>query len=70
LSKDGGSAVQREGQSVCATATCEHTWFAEQDYCDCRDHHTRHADRSVSRIRLLLGSVPCDQGHIHRTLIG
>jgi hypothetical protein len=32
-----------EGQSVCAIATCEHTWFAEQDCCTCGDHHTRHA---------------------------
>lgn len=41
-----------EGQSVCATATCEHIWFAQQKYSDCGDHHTRNADQSVARIRL------------------
>jgi hypothetical protein len=39
----------REGQSVCATATCKHTWFAELDYCDCWDHHTRHADQNCGK---------------------
>jgi hypothetical protein len=59
-----------EGQSVCATATSEHTWFTEQDYCDCGDHHMRHAGESVARIRLPAGCVPCDQEYVHRTLVG
>ena len=30
----------REGQSVCATTTREHTWFGEQNYRCCGDHPT------------------------------
>lgn len=43
------------------TATCGHSSFAEQDHRDCGDHHTRHTDQSVARIRLPPGCVLCDQ---------
>jgi hypothetical protein len=55
----------REGQYVCATATCEHTWFAEQDYCGYWD-----IIPDMARIRLPARCAPCDQGYTHRTLAG
>lgn len=55
-----------DGQSVCSTATWEHTWFAEQDYYDCGDHHTR-TDQNVARIRLLLGCALWPRLHTSNT---
>ena len=60
----------REGQSVCATTTGEHTWFEEQNYHGCGDHHTWHADQSVAGIGLSPRCVPCDQGCTRRTFVG
>ena len=60
----------REGQSVCATTTREHTRFEEQNYRGCGDHHTWLAEWSMAGIGLLPRCVPCDEGCIHRTFVG
>ena len=59
-----------EGQSVCATTTRDHTWFEEQNYRGCGDHHTWQADQSVAGIGLSPRCVPCDQACKHRTFVG
>jgi len=60
----------REGQSVCATTTREHTWFEEQNSRGCRDHHTWLAEQSMAGIGLSTRCVPCDEGCILRILVG
>jgi len=39
----------REGQSVCATTTHEHTWFEEHNCRGCGDRHTWLADKEYGR---------------------
>ena len=60
----------REGQSLCATTNREHTWFEEQNYHCCGDHHTWRADQSVAGIGLSSRCVPCDEGRTHGTFVG
>jgi len=60
----------REGQSVCATTTREHTWFEEQNYRSCGDPHTWLAEQSMAGIGLSPQCVPCDEGCIHQTFVG
>ena len=54
----------REGQSVCATTTREHTWFEEENYRGCWDHHTWLAEQSMAGIGLSPRCVPCDIEHL------
>jgi len=60
----------REGQSVCATTTREHTWYEEQNYRGCGDYHTWLAEQSMAGTGLSPRCVPCDEGCTHRTFVG
>ena len=60
----------REGQSVCATTTPEHSWLVDQNYRCCGDHHTWIADQSMAGIGLSSRCVPRAEGYTHRTFVG
>ena len=60
----------REGHSVCATTTREHTWFKEQNYRGCGDHHTWLAEQSMAGNGQSPRCVPCDKGCMYETFVG
>ena len=56
------------GTVQATSVTC--TWFEEQNYRGCGDHHTWHVEQSMAGNGLSPRCVPCDEGCIHRTFVG